>query len=97
MSILSLLDKDRLSRQQFEESKSEAIVLFERQRDSLLAIAETQGYKEIVAYREREVKACEERLSTMTKDNMKEVQWELKLAKRFLQFLQNIQSYNLYS
>ncbi len=79
----------------FEEEKNEAFAQFKRQKDSLVAIAQTQWFREIVMYWDREVKACEERLATMTKDNIKEVQGELKLAKRFLQFLDNITSYNI--
>lgn len=95
MSILDLLDEDRASRLKFEEKKDEALAQFQRQKDSLVAIATTQWFREIVMYWDREVKACEARLETMTKDNIKEVQGELKLAKRFLQFLENITSYNI--
>lgn len=67
MSIIDLLDSDRRSREQYIDSKDAAWDLFQQERDTLKAIAITQGFGVIRNYRAREKEICEGRLATMTK------------------------------
>lgn len=90
MSIIDLLDSDRRSREQYIDSKDAAWDLFQQERDALKTIAKTQGFVVIRNYRAREKEICESRLATMTKAEISAVQSELKLATRFLQYLDNM-------
>lgn len=90
MNILDLLDKDRASRVVYESWKDEAYQMFIQQKDSLKAIASTNWFREIREYWQREVELCQERLRTMKSEDIKSVQAELNLAKRFLMFLDNM-------
>lgn len=90
MSILDLLDKDRASRIMFEEEKEDIFKQFEAQKESIASISNTNWFREIVKYWQREKEACQDRLRTMKSDNIWAVQWELEVSIRFLEFLDNI-------
>lgn len=90
MNILDLLDKDRASRLIYEKSQDSAWELYQQEKDALKSISSTQGFVVIRQYRAREKDACEQRLSTMTSEDIKTVQGELRLAKRFLDYLDNM-------
>jgi hypothetical protein len=75
--------------------KNEAWDYFVQQKSAIDSISLTPWYKEIVEYWRREVEASQERLRTMKSEDIKAVQAELNLAKRFLAFLENILSANI--
>lgn len=66
----------------------EAEAIFMRQRESIKAIKETQGFKEIVAYWERQKDENERMLDSHSE---KECYYKLyKQSKQFLTFLENL-------
>lgn len=95
--MVNVLDffAEQKSKKQFNEELNNAWDHFVKQKSSIESISWTVWFREIVAYWEREVEACEARLATMKSEDIKSVQTELALAKRFLHFIDNILSANI--
>ena len=73
-----------------EIKKDEAIAMYEEQRNAIIWIKETKGYKEIMKYFEREKEAVGVNLTTCTKENLQYFQARYNSASWFLTFLENI-------
>lgn len=91
VNILDLIAEQK-SKARFYKEKDSAWDYFVKQKQSIEAISNTAGFKEIKEYRAREVVACQERLQTMKVEDIKWVQAELRLAMRFIDFLENIKT-----
>lgn len=90
MNILDIL-KDQRSKKQYIKEKTEAEIHFINQKKAIDGIKNKEWFKEIRAYRERIVLACNDRFRTMkSKKEMDRIQWELDAAMSFLNFLDNI-------
>lgn len=94
VSILDFIDEQN-SKKSYVADKNEAWEYFVKQKTAIDSISMTPGYKEIVEYWRREVVASQERLRTMKSEDIKAVQAELNLSRRFLEFLENILSANI--
>lgn len=90
MNILDLLDKDRESRLEYEKDKEKAFEMYLQEKDALKSIATTPWFITIRNYWKREKEICEKRLATMKSEDIKWVQWELLVATRFLDYLNNM-------
>lgn len=91
MQIFDIM-ADHKSRMNKLSKLDEAYNIFVSQKNSIDAIANTNWFKEIKAYWQSVLIACNDRLRTVTTDNIQRTQWELELATWFLSFLDNIQS-----
>ena len=63
MKIFDYLE-ERKSKSEYTEQQEEAIRMFEKQKSSIRDIRKTDGFKEILAYLDRSVNACESRIRT---------------------------------
>lgn len=91
VNVIDLL-ADYKSNRQFKSDLNDAWEQYRNQVIEIRKISKTNGFKEIINYWDREVKACEARLSTMKRWDIEWIQGELKVAKRFLDFIENINS-----
>lgn len=87
MSIFDLIDEAKSARE-FRNADQEAVKMFEAQKKALQYIKETEGFKEILKFWEREKEAAENRLMTAKDiDNLAEARASYALAKRFIGFI----------
>lgn len=91
MSIFDKI-KDHESSKHYKADVAEAVEVFERQKQGLRAIKDETGFKEIVAYWQRQKNAAEARFDSGVKENKTDVLARARYieAKNFLNFLKNV-------
>lgn len=87
--VLDRIEEARQQRQ-FIKREDEAMRIFTAQQSALLAISKSEGFMEIRNFRLRIYDACIQRLATCKSRDYEDVQVEMRVAKRFLDFLDNI-------
>jgi hypothetical protein len=58
------------SKRAYYASKEHAQDYFDQQKSAMMAIVDTQGFKEIKKYRLRQLEVCMDRLETAKSDNL---------------------------
>jgi len=87
MGIINYINENRLQKKHVQNI-NDAQAMFNKQRDAIRAIKDTQGLKEIIAYWERQ-KEINEEMFDQSKD--KDKYFALyKESKLFLQFIANL-------
>lgn len=83
--------RERKSSTEYSEQHQKAIKIFLSQQEAIKEISGTKGYKEILAYLDREIEACDSRLNT-TKDQeaWKEAYAVRTTCNSLKQFLNNL-------
>ncbi len=75
---------------QIEKLQKEAQKLYDKQHKGILSIANTEGYKQIVAWFTREEEQLDEKLSTCTGQELEVAVKVRNEVRKFLRFLENI-------
>ena len=90
MSILDLIKEDR-SKKKYTNDMSEAVEIFEKQKEAIKGIKNTKWFKEIREYFVGVVGICNERFRTMKSEkDLNYIQWQLEVAMWFLDFIDNL-------
>ena len=81
---------EQKSKQAYYTGREHAQDYFDQQKSAMMAIADTEGFKEIKNYFFRQLEVCIDRLQTAKSEDIREVQGSVKEIKSFLDFLTNL-------
>jgi len=94
MDIIAMIQEYNSNRR-YLAGKEEAEDIFKWQLEAIKNIMHTNWFKEIRNFFIRELQLSQERLMTSKYDNIQWVQAEMKLAKRFVDFIDNLSNYKI--
>ena len=75
-----------------KEPNDEAVKIYKKQVSSIQAIADTDWFKTIKEYWEREKESAIESFPTVKNEYLEMVQMRYDIANRFLKFLENLEN-----
>ena len=78
--------------EELNEAQSRAFDIYNQQIKALAAIIETDWYKEIKAYFERDAESAKDQLTTADSVNILSLQERYRLANNFVTFLNNFET-----